>query len=82
VAVEVVSNDATYLAHRDIVPDATGVSEYVLPFEVASGGETAGRVEFRVWSDGTLPFAVVGVLARHVEQVSAPVRAEQIVEAA
>jgi hypothetical protein len=82
VAVEVVSNDATYLAHRGIVPDAPGVSEYVLPFEVASGGETAGRVEFRVWSDGTLPFAIEGVLARHVDKPSVPARAEQIVAAA
>jgi hypothetical protein len=29
-----------------------------------------------------LPFAVVGVLARHIEKPSASVRAEQIVEAA
>ena len=82
VAVEVVSNDATYLAHRGVVPDAPGLAEYVLPFEVASGDAAAGSVEFRVWSDGTLPFAVVGVLARHVEQASVPVRVEQIVEAA
>jgi hypothetical protein len=68
VAVEVVSDGSTYLAHRGIVPDATGTFEYVLPFEVVSQSNTAGRVEFRVWSDGTLPFGVVGVFARHINQ--------------
>jgi hypothetical protein len=74
-AVEVASNDATYLARRGLMPDAPGIFEYVLPFEVASEGDTARRVEFRVWSDGTLPFAVVGVHARHIDQPSEPDRA-------
>jgi hypothetical protein len=69
VALEVARDrGVVFLAHRYIEPDSTGISRHVLPFEVEAAGDKAGDIEFRVWSDGSLPLSVLGVLARRVER--------------
>ena len=67
VALEVARDQgAVFLAHRFVRPDTQGNSIHVLPFEVSSEDASRGGIEFRLWSDGSVPFAVEAITTKRI----------------